>query len=59
VKEINFSAFITTVWRLAKFDGPTLLLMNDDFLCSADVRILLKFLSLVSDFRPLLIPAGH
>jgi hypothetical protein len=54
VKEIDPSAFDPDVWRLVTFDGPTPLLIND-FVCSADSRILLRGLS---ETDPVVIPAG-
>jgi hypothetical protein len=53
--KIDPSAFAPKVWRLVQFDGPPPLLINADFLCSADSHILLRTLSSV---ETVLIPAG-
>jgi hypothetical protein len=55
VKEIDPSAFKPDIWRIVQFDGPPPLLINGDFLCSADSRIFVRSLSDVSMVR---IPAA-
>jgi hypothetical protein len=44
VTEIDPSAFFPDTWRMVTFEGPPLLLVNGDFLCSPDSRTMLKFI---------------